>query len=180
MESSRRDWWIKSRRLNVKSLRSRGGVILKDKVQESRTVLGEVIVFASRRWRALRPEHWRVFTEGAESVHQLHSKWVEVVLALSRKWASIVAAVDFEVMRVHCQMMAFSSTYPSRVFCVIMKVWLSRKWASIIAALDFEITRGRRQMMAFLSTLFKSISCHRKSVTFQNDKIVLYLDLVDA
>ena len=74
MESSRRDWWIKSRRLNVKSLRSRGGVILKDKVQESRTVLGEVIVFASRRWRALRPEPWRVFTEGAESVHQLHSK----------------------------------------------------------------------------------------------------------
>ena len=45
----------------------------------------------------LRPEHWRVFTEGAESVHQLHSKWVEVVLALCRKWASIVAAVDFEV-----------------------------------------------------------------------------------
>lgn len=44
MESSRRDWWIRSRRLNVKSLRSRGGVILKDKVQESRTVLGEVIV----------------------------------------------------------------------------------------------------------------------------------------
>ena len=38
--------------MNVKSLRSRGGVILKDKVQESRAVLGEVIVFASRRWRA--------------------------------------------------------------------------------------------------------------------------------
>lgn len=115
----------------------------------------------------LRPEHWRVFTEGAESVHQLHSKWVEVVLALCRKWASIVAAVDFEVwefiinwchsflhtlhgyfvsshkcdfpenellvaaldfevMRVHRQMMSFFSTYSLRVFCVIAKVWLFR------------------------------------------------------
>lgn len=74
MESSRRDWWIRSRRLNVKSLRSRGGVILKGKVQESKTVLGEVIVFASRRLEGSKAGALEVFTEGAESVHQLHSK----------------------------------------------------------------------------------------------------------
>lgn len=52
MDRGRRVWWIRSRRLNVKSLGSKGGVILKDKVQESRAVPGEVMVFASRRWRA--------------------------------------------------------------------------------------------------------------------------------